>query len=117
MRGTLALITLSFSLASPALANQNSVSISLSPGAGVLLAGMPEVRETSGSTVLTLEDIQVLDASGSGSGAEWTLQTQSSSGNMTDLADSTSSDDTGTVALPTLEPDGTLVVLTAGPTV
>lgn len=69
-----------------AMAAEDDVSVSLTPGAGILLSGLPEVRaRADGSSELVLGDVPVLNATGSGAGWELVAESTGTAGGGSEL--------------------------------
>lgn len=115
MRSLVALLAAVLVVPAAASAAAEEVSVTLTPGPGVLLTGAPALRlAPDGSAEVSLRGVEVLDASGSAAG--WTLVAQ------IDYADGQGSDTlvrrSGSPSdelRPIRVSPGTFVTLTAGP--
>jgi hypothetical protein len=104
------------STAASAAASSTTIGIALAPGAGVAMAGAPGVQTADdGSRYLTLSDVRVRDAGGTGRG--WSVHAHvESAGESADLiVDGRPGDDLRGSHLLLPGPGTTMVTVTASP--
>lgn len=116
LRGSAAVLLSATLCAAPAAtAASEQVSVTLAPGAGVLVSGQPEVRTSpDGLAQVALDAISVLDATGTGSGWELAAEVRNPAGENELLVRVDSRSGPAPQFLLDATP-GDVVTLTAGP--